>query len=84
MASHRECRHRKVPTHLKSVSVVAPTAMAADALATTVFVMGPDNGIPFIDSLPQCAALLVDDHGTQWRSGRWRSSLPPDRKEGQT
>lgn len=32
-----------------SVTVVAPTAMAADALATAAFVLGPAGGIEFLD-----------------------------------
>jgi thiamine biosynthesis lipoprotein len=32
-----------------SVTVVAPTAMAADALATAAFVLGPTDGIPFLE-----------------------------------
>jgi thiamine biosynthesis lipoprotein len=34
-----------------SVTVVAPTAMLADAAATAAFVLGPDEGIRFLDRL---------------------------------
>jgi thiamine biosynthesis lipoprotein len=70
------------PGTIQSVSVVAPTAMAADALATSVFVMGPDRGVAFIDSFPQCACLIVDRHGRQRRSKGWRSAadLPHSRQ----
>jgi FAD:protein FMN transferase len=34
-----------------SVTVVAPTTMAADALATAAFVLGPDDGIRFLDRM---------------------------------
>ena len=34
-----------------SVTVVAPSAMVADALATAAFVMGPDSGIPFLERM---------------------------------
>ena len=61
------------PVVTRSVSVVAPTAMEADALATTVFLMEPDRGSAFIDSIPGCACLFVDRHGRQFRSARWRS-----------
>jgi FAD:protein FMN transferase len=33
-----------------SVTVIAPTAMVADALATAAFVMGPEQGIAFLES----------------------------------
>ena len=62
------------PQLSQSVSVVAPTAMEADALATSVFVMDPEGGVAFIDSIPQCACLIVDRRGRQWRSARWRSA----------
>jgi thiamine biosynthesis lipoprotein len=34
-----------------SVTVVAPTAMLADALATAAFVLGPTDGIRLFDRL---------------------------------
>ncbi|MBT8396050.1 MAG: FAD:protein FMN transferase [Gemmatimonadetes bacterium] len=62
------------PQTSQSVSVVAPTTLAADALATSVFVMEPERGVVFIESLPQCACLIVDEQGRQWRSKGWRSA----------
>jgi len=71
------------PRHATSVSVVAPTAMEADALATSVFLMEPRAASAFIASLPQCACLIVDRHGRQFRSARWRSAgTPPTPQEG--
>lgn len=57
-----------------SVSVVAPTSMAADALATSVFVMDPPEGVRYIDSLPSCECLVIDKHGHQLKSKGWRSA----------
>jgi thiamine biosynthesis lipoprotein len=37
------------PTAVASVTVVAPTAMAADALSTAAFVLGPVRGRDFLD-----------------------------------
>jgi thiamine biosynthesis lipoprotein len=54
-----------------SVSVVAPTTMAADALATSAFVMDPEYAIRFIEALPQCECLLVDQRGVQWKTRGW-------------
>lgn len=71
------------PQALQSVSVVAPTTLAADALATTVFVMEPERGVSFVESLPQCACLIVDREGRQLRSKGWRSAAgPPTSTEG--
>ncbi|UCF40925.1 MAG: FAD:protein FMN transferase [Gemmatimonadota bacterium] len=61
------------PTTSASVSVVAPSAMAADALATAVFVMEPRQGIEFINSLSKCECLIIDDNGSQLTSRGWRS-----------
>ncbi|MCJ7627261.1 MAG: FAD:protein FMN transferase [Longimicrobiales bacterium] len=75
-------RSGESPQSSQSVSVVAPTTLAADALATSVFVMEPERGVAFIESLPQCACLIVDHQGRQLRSQRWRSAtdLPHPRQ----
>jgi thiamine biosynthesis lipoprotein len=71
------------PQLSESVSVTAPSAADADALATSVFVMGPERGVAFIDSLPRCACLIVDREGRRWSSRRWKSaSNPRTRKAG--
>ena len=64
------------PVHCSSVTVVAPTALAADALATSVFVMGPKDGLTFIEKLHGCACLILDHEGREHRSRRWRSATP--------
>jgi thiamine biosynthesis lipoprotein len=64
------------PVRCSSVSVVAPTALAADALATSVFVMGPNDGLAFIEKLHGCACLILDRDGREHRSRRWRSATP--------
>lgn len=46
-----------------AATVVAPTAMAADALSTALFVLGPDVGTKLIASLPGTAGLIIDPDG---------------------
>jgi thiamine biosynthesis lipoprotein len=46
-----------------SASVFAPKAELADALATSVFVMGVDVGLDFIEQLKGVECILVDDSG---------------------
>ena len=46
-------------TSLASVTMVAPTAMEADALSTAVFVLGPERGLALVESLPGAEAILV-------------------------
>ncbi len=70
------------PQTSESVSVVAPNTLSADALATSIFVMGPERGVAFIESFPRCACLIIDKDGRQWRSRGWRSAtdLPTSRQ----
>lgn len=62
------------PQPTQSVTVIAPTTVAADALATAVFVMGPESGLRLIDSLPDCACFIIDEADRQFRSRKWRSA----------
>lgn len=47
------------PGELASVSVLAPTAMAADALSTTIFVLGAKRGMELLRDYPGTDALLI-------------------------
>ncbi|MHC4075839.1 MAG: FAD:protein FMN transferase [Planctomycetota bacterium] len=44
---------------LSSVTVIAPNATDADALATAVSVMGPEKGLALIESIPDTEAVLI-------------------------
>ena len=48
-----------VQHNVGGVSVVAPDSMTADALATTLFVLGPEEGLKFIESWTNAAALFI-------------------------
>lgn len=65
----------KSPQEASSVTVSAPTAMAADALATSVFLMSPSAGLRFLDSLAACEGLIVRHDGSLARSKGWRSAV---------
>jgi thiamine biosynthesis lipoprotein len=67
---------------LASVTVIAKTAMQADALATTVSVLGKEEGLLWIDSITYSgvACLMVDTSGQIHTSSHWYSitqSAPP-------
>ncbi len=47
-----------------SATVFAPKAELADALATSIFVMGEDVGVNLINQLPDVEAIIVKDDGT--------------------
>ncbi|MBN1822209.1 MAG: FAD:protein FMN transferase, partial [Prolixibacteraceae bacterium] len=53
---------------LVSVSIFAPKAELADALATSVFVMGRETGIDFINQLPGIECVIVDEQGKIYKS----------------
>lgn len=47
---------------LQSVSILASDSTTADALSTTVFVMGLEKGMALIDSLSGIDAIIIDNH----------------------
>jgi thiamine biosynthesis lipoprotein len=48
---------------LISATILAPTAMEADALSTAVFVLGEQRGLALIESLPNVEGILVTEDG---------------------
>ena len=42
-----------------SVTVVAPDGATADALETTVYILGPERGLKLVDDTPGAAAIFV-------------------------
>ena len=50
-------------TGILSVTVFAPKAELADALATAVFVMGIETGLNRINQLPKVECIIVDENG---------------------
>jgi len=56
------------------VTVIAPTATQADALATTLSVVGPKRGLPMVESTPGASARFVhleDGKPAFTASARW-------------
>lgn len=59
--------------HLSSsVTVIAPTVMDADALATSVFVMEPVAGVQFINSQHDCECFVIGKDGEMSQSKGWQ------------
>lgn len=56
-------------------TILAPTAVEADALSTAVFVMGTEAGLEWVEHLPDVEAVLVDASGQIVTS----SGLEPER-----
>ena len=55
-------------TGIISATVFAPKAELADALATSVFVMGIEVGLNRINQLPGIECIIVDDQGNIHKS----------------
>jgi FAD:protein FMN transferase len=45
---------------LASATIIAPTASLADSLATTVMVLGPQQGLDLLGQLSDCQGYLID------------------------
>ena len=58
-----------------SATVVAPTATAADALATAVMVLGASAGVALVQRFAGCACLVVRSDGTLTHSHGWKESV---------
>jgi thiamine biosynthesis lipoprotein len=56
-------RTGRSPEEFSSVSVAAPTAMAADALSTAISVAGVDHGMGLMETFPDTDAFLVLKNG---------------------
>jgi hypothetical protein len=57
------------------VTVLAPDGVTADALSTSVSVLGPERGLKLVEDTPGTAALLVRKPGEKigfYESARWR------------
>lgn len=54
-----------------SATVVAPRSADADALATALNVLTPDEGLRLVDALPGAACLIVAADGRVTRSAGW-------------
>lgn len=59
-----------------SVSVTAPSTMAADALATALFVMDSSRGTQLIDSLEGYESMIIDRDGGMLKTKGWGGTIP--------
>jgi thiamine biosynthesis lipoprotein len=56
-------RTGKSPRQVHSVTVVAPDGLTSEALSKTVFVLGVEQGLQIVDSVPGADAVVVDSAG---------------------
>ena len=68
-------RTGKSPHAIRSATIISGTALRTDGLSKTVFILGPEKGIEFIDTLPDVDAVIV---GADGRVRYSRGLAPPD------
>lgn len=61
---------------LKSVTIICPNAELADALATSVFVLGVEVGIDLIDQLNGVECLIIDESNQLFASANINAKIP--------
>jgi thiamine biosynthesis lipoprotein len=59
---------------IKSVTIIAPNAELADALATPVMVMGINAGMHLINQLPGTGCIIIDDNNKLYTSSNIKIS----------
>ncbi len=64
---------RPAETGLASVSVLARSAVEAEVLAKTLFLLGPRDGAAYVESRAVAGAVFVRDDGSEvWTEGARR------------
>ena len=53
---------------VRSVSIIGTEATTTDALSTSVFVMGTEQGLKLVDSLSDIEAVIIDNQGRMFYS----------------
>jgi len=58
-----------------SVTIVGPGATTTDALSTGVFVLGPEEGMKLIESLPEVEGMIISEGMKKLTSEGWEEFL---------
>ncbi len=56
-------RTGKSPHEVQSVTVIAPDGLTSEALSKTVFVLGVEQGMRIVESVPEVDAVVIDAAG---------------------
>lgn len=56
----------------RSVTIVADQAELADVLSTSVFVLGPKQGLRLVSTIPGVEAFIIDAEGKHWMTDGFR------------
>ncbi len=69
-------RTGKSATGVRSVTIVGPDATTTEGISKSVFVMGPERGIRFVESLPGIDAVIIDSDGKMHYTAGLRRESP--------
>jgi len=58
-----------------SVTIIGPDATTTDALSTGVFVLGPEEGMKLIESLPEVEGMIISEGMKKLTSQGWKKFL---------
>jgi FAD:protein FMN transferase len=61
-------RTARSPLHSSGTTVLAPSAMDADAASTSAFVLGPEAGVAFLNRFEGVEGMVVDKAGNRFLS----------------
>lgn len=61
-------RHGRSAPEPASATIIAPSAMLADGLATAVMVLGPQAGLRLVEALPGCEAYVLGKELAVWQT----------------
>ncbi len=64
----------------RSVTIVTSDPALADALSTTVFVLGPEKGMKLVEEMEGVEAVIVDDQGRITVSSGLKDDFEPEEK----
>lgn len=66
---------------LQSVTVICPNGELADALATSVFVLGREKGLALLTQLDKVEGLIIDADGQRWTTPNLNVFLQDTQKD---
>ena len=58
-----------------SVTIIGPDATTTDALSTGVFVLGPEEGMKLIESLPEVEGMIISEGMKKFTSQGWEEFM---------
>jgi thiamine biosynthesis lipoprotein len=63
-------------TGARSVTIFGPDTTTTEGISKSVFIMGPERGLRFAESLPEIDAVIIDGDGNMHYTAGLRRELP--------